>query len=73
VATARDQAHAVAVALQPKAVAVVFDFVEPVRADRDAGGFGREAEVEGAHGLCPEDKSGRCGFRVQSASAPPVR
>jgi hypothetical protein len=31
----RDQPHAVAVALQPKAV--VFDFAEPFRADRDAG------------------------------------
>ena len=30
----------------PEAIAVVFDLVEPVRAGRDAVGFGREAEVK---------------------------
>ena len=43
-----DQAHLVAVALQPQPVAVVFDLVEPVRTGGDDGGFGGEAEFEGA-------------------------
>jgi hypothetical protein len=38
--TAGDQAHAVAVTLQPEPVSVVLDFVEPVRAARDACGLG---------------------------------
>jgi hypothetical protein len=50
VATARNQAHAFAVPLQPEAVAVVFDLMQPVRADRNTGRFGGKAKVEGAHG-----------------------
>lgn len=50
IATARDQSHAVAIALQPEPVAVVLDLVEPVRTGGDGGGFARKAEVEG-HGV----------------------
>jgi hypothetical protein len=47
VAVARDQPHAVAVALQPQPVAVVLPFMEPVRAVRDDGGLGGDAERKG--------------------------
>ena len=43
-----DQAHPVAVALQPQPVAVVLNLVQPVRGVGDRGGFGGEAEFEGA-------------------------
>jgi hypothetical protein len=43
----RDQPDAAAVALQAEAAAVVLDLVEPVGAKRDAGGLGRDAEIEG--------------------------
>ena len=36
----------VAVALQPKPVPVVLHFVKPVRADRDNGGLGGDAEIK---------------------------
>ena len=42
-----DQAHVVAIALQPQPVAVVFHFVEPVRGIGNGGGFGGETEVKG--------------------------
>jgi len=51
VAASGDQPHAVAIALQPQPVAVVFHFVEPVGAVRDDGGLGGEAEIEGAMGI----------------------
>jgi hypothetical protein len=41
-----DQADAVAVAFQAEAIAVVLDFVEPVRTNRDAGRFGGDAELK---------------------------
>ena len=44
--SASNRPHAVAVALQPQPVAVVFHFVEPVRGVGDGSGFGGEAEVE---------------------------
>jgi len=46
VPAARDQAHAVAVALQPEAIAVILDLVEPVGAVRNADGLGRDAELK---------------------------
>jgi hypothetical protein len=48
VATSRDQAHAVAVALQPEPVAVVIlDFMQPVRAGGNAGRSRGDTEIEG--------------------------
>jgi hypothetical protein len=41
------QAHTLAIALQPEAIAVVFDLVEPIRAGRDAGRSGGDAELKG--------------------------
>jgi hypothetical protein len=46
VAASGDQAHAVAVALQPKPIAVVLHFVEPVGAVGDGGGHGGKAEIK---------------------------
>jgi hypothetical protein len=48
VAALGDQAHPVAVAFQPQAVAIIFHLVQLVRGLRHGGGAGREAEVEGA-------------------------
>jgi hypothetical protein len=47
VTAARDQANTITVPLNAKAVDVVFHFVEPVRAVRDDGGLGRDAELQG--------------------------
>ena len=56
-ATARDQAHPVPIALQAQPVAVIFHFMEPIGAARDVGGLGREAEIEGAgHGKGSKQK-----------------
>lgn len=46
VAVPGDQAHPVAVALKAQAVAVVFYFVEPIRAGGDARRSGREAKIK---------------------------
>ena len=46
VAAARDQAHAVAVALQAEAVAVVFDLVKPHRGGRDGVADRGQAELD---------------------------
>jgi hypothetical protein len=43
VAVAAEQAHAASIALNDQAVAVVFDFVEPVRGRRDDLAAGRKA------------------------------
>ena len=58
VAAPGDQPHPVAIAFQPQPVAVVFHLVEPIRAGRDAGRFGCNAEVKSLkHG----PKIGICG------------
>jgi len=41
-----DQPHAITVALQAEAVAVVLDLVEPVRRVRNLGSPRRDAEIE---------------------------
>ena len=46
VAAPGNQPPAVAIALQPEAVAVVLHLVEPLRADRDDGRSGGEAEIK---------------------------
>jgi hypothetical protein len=46
VATAREQTHALAVALDDKAVAVELDLVNPFRAVRDLGAAARNAGLE---------------------------
>ena len=46
VAAPGNQPHAVAIALQPEAVAVVLHLLEPLRADRDDGRSGGEAEIK---------------------------
>jgi hypothetical protein len=49
--TLRDQTDTVAIALHPKAVAVVLDLVKLVRGIGDSAGFGGDAELECAgHG-----------------------
>jgi hypothetical protein len=46
VSAARDQTHAIAVALDPQAVAVIFDLVEPIRAVGDFCTSGRNAKLK---------------------------
>ena len=46
IAAARDQPHAIAVALDPQAVAVVLDLVEPIRAARDLDAASGNAELK---------------------------
>jgi len=46
VAVAGEQPHALALALDDQAIAVVFDFVEPVRPGGDFGSAGRDARFE---------------------------
>src|SRR5437870_1722809 len=46
IAVACDQAHAVAVALQPKAIAVVLDLVKPVRPGGNVGSTSRNAKIK---------------------------
>ena len=46
VATSGDQAHPVAIAFQPEAIAIVFHFVQPARAVGDAGCLGRQAKFK---------------------------
>lgn len=46
VAPARDQAHAVAVALQAEAIPVVFYLVKPIGAVRDCCALGRQAKLK---------------------------
>jgi hypothetical protein len=43
-----DQAHAVAVALQPEAVAVIFHLVEPITAGGNSGRSGGDAKIKHA-------------------------
>src|SRR4029077_19707711 len=47
VAVAGDQPHAIAVALDAQAIAVIFDFVKPVRARWNLYSSGRHAELKG--------------------------
>jgi hypothetical protein len=47
VASARDQAHAVSIALQAEAVAIVFYFMKPIEAVRDRNALRRQAELKG--------------------------
>ena len=49
-AVAGEQPHALAVALNDQAITVVFDFVDPVRADRHLGSGRRDAGFKGVHG-----------------------
>ena len=51
VAAARDQAHAIAVTLHAKPIAVIFDFVKPVRAGRQGFAELAQAELERRHDL----------------------
>jgi len=46
VPVAGDQAHAIAIALDPRPIAVVLDFAQPVRGMGNLGPSGRNAEVE---------------------------
>ena len=49
VAGARDQAHAVPVAMNEQSIAVVLRLVQPVGAVGDCGGPSRKAKIEGVH------------------------
>jgi hypothetical protein len=52
VSAARDQPHAVAIALNAQAKAIVFYLAKPLRAGRDLGARGRDAELKGfEHGF----------------------
>src|SRR6516162_7493686 len=46
ITAARDQPHPIPVTLKADAEAVVLDFVKPLRACRDLGCVGRQAELE---------------------------
>lgn len=67
--TARDQAYAIAVAVQAEAVAVVFDLMKPVGAGGDGGGLGGEAEI---NTLEHAAKIGRAG-RLRTGTGKPDR
>ena len=62
-AVAAEEAHAVAVALNDQAIAVIFDFVQPNRRRGDARPSGREAGQE-RRSHAAEDRRGRRKLRI---------
>jgi hypothetical protein len=59
--------------IQPEAIPVVFHFVEPVVADRDAGGLGRDAELKGLkHGPKTGIRAGLYHLELAEGTAPPL-